>query len=217
MNKKLAVIAGTPVDTEFGKIFLETITKEKVLHFAVSKNPNAQNLLQLNNPEKLFRICLKKFLEFKKKGVKQVVIYCNSLSSAIDVGKLKQKSSLKIITPIQVYSTIPHKYKNILIIAANSVGATLPEKIIRQNNSNVKITTIGYLSLVNQIESKTPPHTIIKNCGLKSILEFSEEINIDLILLACTHFPYISDILKRYAKIDILDLNNGIKKLIAKN
>ena len=213
MNK-IAVIAGTPIDTKFGEQFLKRITNNKVLHYAVSKTPDEQNIMQLNNPKKLFSICLNKCLEFKTKGVKQVVIYCNSLSSAIDIEKLKEKTEIEIITPLDVYRKISNKYKNILIIAANSVGTILPEKIIRERNKRINITTLGYLSLVNQIEMKLPPSTIFHSSGLNKILEFAKETNIDLILLACTHFPYISNILRQNSGIDVLDLDNEMKKLI---
>ncbi len=214
LNQTIGVIAGTPVDTRFGEEFLKKITNSRILSYAISKTPDDQNLLQLNHPKELYRICLDKCLEFKKSGAKKIVIYCNSLSSSIDILQLEKEAGVKIITPLKVYSNIPDKYRNILIISANSTGAIMPEKLIRQTNNKVKITTLGYLNLVDQIESNENQKIIFDNSGLDYLLKFALHTNIDLILLACTHFPYISNIIKSNTSIDVLDLNQGIEELI---
>ena len=214
MNLKLWVIAWTPIDTKFWKSFLKSFTNKEVLSYAISKTPDEQNLLQLNQPEKLYNLCLKKCLEFKSKWINKVIIYCNSLSSSINIEKLKIETWIKIITPLEIYSKIWKKYKNILMITANSTWAVVPEKIIRKVNPNIKISSFWFLELVNQIENQKPVYEIINNLWLKSLLTFSEETNVDLILLACTHFPYIKNELQKYSKIKILDLNEWFKKLL---
>jgi glutamate racemase len=210
----VGVIAGTPIDTQFGKKFLEKITNSEIFDFAVSKNPQEQNILQLNNPTLLFEICLNKILEFKEKNVTKILIYCNSLASVLNILKLKKITGLEIITPLDVYKNISKEYQNILIIAANSTGSVLPEKIIREHNTTTKIVTIGYLNLVNDIEKQLPPASIIKERGLCEILNFSKYITIDLIILACTHYPYVSKELQELTNIKILDLDQELKNIL---
>jgi glutamate racemase len=213
-KNKYAVIAGTPTDTLFGKQFLERITGQKVKSFAVSKSPDEQNDLQLNNPLKLYEICLKKCLEFEQAGVTTMVIYCNSLSSSINLSQLRSHTQLNIVTPLEVYMNLAGKIKKILLIAANSTGAVVPERIIRNSHPNVDIITIGYLYLVNRIEEFEDPVEIYKNSGLDYLLRFANRCDIDLIILACTHFPYITGELKKYTKINVMDLNQGLKELL---
>ncbi len=217
MKNKIWIIAWTPMDTHLWVRFIKSIYNNiDVYSYAISKDPNDQNLLQLNMKDELYRLCLKKCNEFKNKGVSKIIIYCNSLSSSININKLKKEISLRIITPLDVYENIWTYWKNILLLTANSVWAILPERILRKNNKEVKIVSIWYLELVNSIELEEMPKTIISHLGLNDILKFSNNINIDFILLACTHFPYITDELKKWTKIRILDLNEGFEKILRK-
>lgn len=214
MSLQLWVIAWTPVDTLFWKRFLSEFSNKKILSYAISKTPNEQNLLQLNEKEKLYTICLNKCLEFKFKWVTKIIIYCNSLSSSINIKKLRKKSWMTIITTLDVYYEIWKEYKNIFLLTANSIWAIEPEKILRESNFNIKISSFWYLDLVNSIENQKPTSEIIHQLWLKSLLNFSENTNIDLILLGCTHFWYISQELQKCTNVKILDLNQLLKKYI---
>ena len=126
--------------------------------------------------------------------------------------KLQRESNITIITPIKVYEEVWKKYENIFIIAANSIWAVLAEKEISKYWRN--IVSMWYLEVVKKIELQMSPKEIIKKLNIKKLIEFIELNKFDIILLSCTHFPYIKDYLQSISKIDIIDLNDWIKRFL---
>ena len=61
------------------------------------------------------------------------------------------------------------------------------------------------MTLVDNVEAEIPPMEIIKNNHLKDIIKFYEGINVEALILGCTHFPYFEDELKSLTKLDIIN------------
>jgi len=57
-----------------------------------------------------------------------ILIYCNSLTSVLDLNALKKDYNLYIITPRDVYKIISCKYNRVMIFAANASGSKLAEE-----------------------------------------------------------------------------------------
>jgi len=203
---KVAVFAGTIVDTKMGSDLLKENNYE-TLEYPISKNPKEQSKLQYYSVDKLTKIVEEKIEDAKKKGAEKIFIYCNSLSGSIDLDYLRDKTKIKIITPIDVYKNIDESYKNIVIFAANSKSAHEIDKIICKNNFRNTIT-IGNLGVVEAIEKKKSPEKIVDELALDKLFSYFNEIRenkIDLIILGCTHFPYIKEELEKLTEIKILD------------
>ena len=214
MKNTIAVIWGTPTDTLFWKQLLLSLGYKKIGECAVAKSPQEQNYLQQQPSTILQQKCLQICKKFKNQWYKRVLIYCNSLSSVIDIKILEKESSISIVSPIQVYEDIRKRYKHICVIAANSSGTSLAEKELSRNSES-HIITFWFLELVEKIETSLPPGRICKDMGLEKITQFAEINNSEVILLSCTHFPYIKEELQKYTYLPILDLDTGLKKILS--
>ncbi|MDO4594615.1 MAG: racemase [Tissierellia bacterium] len=196
---KIAVIAGTKVDTQFGADILNKYNVETV-NLAMSENPNDQTALQYYSKEQLNELFNKKIEYAKKNGAEAIFLYCNSLSSIVDYKKSQIKFDIKIVTPLEVYENVRGDY--IAIMAANGASVSKIDQIITKNNK--KTISIGNLELVKEIEKKITPKKIANNMNLEALFNYFKKIHVDKVLLGCTHLYYIKDVLKDYG-IEIID------------
>lgn len=213
MKNSIAVIWWTPYDTNAWVIFLQNIWYDEILSFPIANTPDKQNELQFNNPWLLYEICLKICIDCSKSWINKMVIYCNSLSSVLDINKLSKDSNINIITPLPVYEILGKNYKNICILAANSSWAQIAEKYINIK-WNKNIISIWFLDIVKKIESWFPVKKILKETHLSEIIIFLESQSVELILLSCTHFPYMTKELQKLTFIKVLDLDDWLQELL---
>lgn len=90
---KVAVFAGTYVDTKMGSDLLEKNNFETIL-YPISKNPKEQSKLQFYSVEELTNIVKEKIEDAKENGAEKIFIYCNSLSVAIDLKYLRETTGM---------------------------------------------------------------------------------------------------------------------------
>lgn len=202
---KLGVFAGTFEDTKMGEDLLKSRGFETIA-YPISKNPKEQSLLQYYSREELTKIVEEKIKDAKNKGAEKILIYCNSLSASIDLESLSHRQAIQIITPLDFYKDLDTKYEKIIILAANSKSAHEIDKLLSEKSFRDTIS-LGFLSLVEEIEKKTSPEKIVDKLNLKDLFGFFNgmENKADGIILACTHFPYMKDAFKRLTDIEILD------------
>ncbi len=143
--------------------------------------------------------------EIKYKNIDTIIVYCNSLSTAVDMDKLSREEKIKIITPLTAYKKIAYKYKNIGVLAANNQSSAGIEKVVQSVNPNCNVIGLGILPVVIDIEKGVSPEEIIQKFALENVMEFYNSIKVDVVILGCTHFPYLYNELKKYASIPILD------------
>ncbi|WP_097025477.1 aspartate/glutamate racemase family protein [Clostridium peptidivorans] len=201
---KVGVVAGTPVDTQMGVNFL--ISKGiNALGYPVSSCSQEQSKLQILSPLELTNNIREIIKKIKHESIDTIIIYCNSLSAAVDMDKLSKEEDVKIITPLTVYKKIASKYKNIGVLTANNQSSAGIEKVVQSINSDCNVIGIGVLPVVMDIEKGISAEKIIEKFALRNVMEFYNSIKVDVVILGCTHFPYLYNELKKYASIPILD------------
>ena len=209
MSRKIGVFAGTPVDTDFGKDIFER-AGFYVISFALAKSPSEQTDLQYYHKKELEQNIAKKSLEMQRSGVEKIVIYCNSLSSAVDYKSISKKTGIQILTPLEAYENLPKSVKSIALITANGISAYKIDSVIRNSRSDIHTVTYSNLGLVEQIERRLEPRQIINEQNIGGLIYYLENISsdkykIDSILLGCTHFPYLKEEIKKITKLNIID------------
>lgn len=200
----VAVIAGAIKDTQMGVDFL----CEKginALGYSVSASPEEQSKLQILSPVELRNKIIDIIKQIKKESINIIMVYCNSLSTAVDMEELSKQENIKIITPLTVYKEIADKYKNIGVLAANNQSTAGIERVIQSVNPACNVIGMGILPVVIDIENGLLPKKIIEKFGLRNIIEFYNTINSDVIILGCTHFPYLHRELIKFSSMPILD------------
>lgn len=217
---KVAVLAGTLVDTKMGEEILISRGFE-VMGYPLAKNPQEQTKMQYFSKEELEEKVADIVKCAKLEGVEKVFIYCNSLSSAIDYEKLEKVLDIPFITPLETYKNLDKSINSVAILAANGISAYKIDKIINEYNKGINTISIGNLSIVLSIEENLSSKEIITRLNLEGLLDYfsnikDERYKIDSILLGCTHFPYIKEELEKLTDLKIIDpLDDMINRLIS--
>lgn len=204
MRETIAVIAGTPVDTQMGVDFLESKGIEAV-GYQTAESPYEQNRLQLFSRDLLYDIVVDIVNKAKSLGINKIFVYCNSLSAAIDMDKVSKETGAFIVTPFTVYHDIAKDHSKLLIFAANALSCSKIETVVLGANKDMRMWSISSWPLVEQIENNMPKEEIYNGLNLGKILDWAESIDIDGIILGCTHFPYVSNLLIENTTIPIID------------
>jgi DNA repair protein RadA/Sms len=102
MNQPIAVLAGTPVDTQMGVDVLVAAGLNGVA-YPLSANPREQTMFQVSTPEAKYQFTLDLLKRAMAEGCTKAFVYCNSLSSAVDFPALSKELNMQIVTPLDVY------------------------------------------------------------------------------------------------------------------
>jgi len=210
---RIAVIAGTPVDTRMGVELLLGRGAEAE-GFPVSRTPEEQTRFQ-TGPRSAREEAVGAILDrIKEQGMTRCLLYCNSLSSTINAHALAERRGLKIWTPMDVYGEIARKYRRLGVLAANCQGAAGVERAMVNASPETVVLGAGNLLLVQGIEAGEPPEKLAGDCGLPALLRYFEENGTEAVVLGCTHFPYIREALERRTALPILDPGERLAELL---
>lgn len=215
-DKKIAVMAGTPVDTQMGIDFLKERGLD-VYSYPVAESPTKQLLLQTLPTEEREQVVLKVIEKIKADDMDAIFVYCNSLSATVDFKKLSKLSNIYIVTPLDVYEILAKQYTKVGLICANNQATGGIEKLIVNTNPNCNVIGLGFLTLPNNVEDQIPPLDIIKNNHLEDILRFYEGINVEALILGCTHFPYFEQELRSLTNLNVIEPGQEMYQLLCDN
>ena len=160
-----------------------------------------------------------KIAEFlKKNNCKAIIIACNSASSTAYYHIKKNINSIPIYNVIDpIVSFISKKYfnKKIGVIGTKAtIQSGIYENKLLDKNSSLSVASLETPLLAPMIEegffNQEISSTIIKN-----YLNDKKLDKIDILVLACTHYPLIqNEIISFYNKIDVIDSSKIIADYI---
>ena len=160
-----------------------------------------------------------KIAEFlKKNNCKAIIIACNSASSTAYNHIKKNINSIPIFNVIDpIVSFISKKYfnKKIGVIGTKAtIQSGIYKNKILEKNSTLSVASLETPLLAPMIEegffNQEISSTIIKN-----YLNDKKLDQIDILVLACTHYPLIqNEIISFYKKIDVIDSSEIIADYI---
>ena len=203
---KIAVMAGTPIDSKLGAELLNSYGYDDVVLVPISNNPVEQTTFQALEDEERENIIVKIIDELKEKGCDAIFVYCNSLSSVVDFDRLAEKMNISIITPMQMYRNLGLEYKYLAVMAANSHGLTGVENNLYVSNPRLRVLGLSMLELVKAIEEGNKPEQIVDDFNFKTLFNYFELTNVEAVVLGCTHFPYIKKELEKITNLHIIDV-----------
>ena len=167
---KIAVMAGTPIDSKLGAELLNSYGYDDVVLVPISNNPVEQTTFQALEDEERENIIVKIIQELKEKDYDAIFVYCNSLSSVVDFDRLAEKMNISIITPMQMYRNLGLEYKYLAVMAANSHGLTGVENNLYVSNPRLRVLGLSMLELVKAIEEGNKPEQIVEDFNFKKIV-----------------------------------------------
>lgn len=214
---KIGVIAGTPVDTRMGVEYIESHGHNAVSR-ASCKCPEEQARMQELFPKELTDQVISLCKEMINDGAEGIYINCNSMSTAIDVKRLRENlPDIKVVTPLDVYEECANNYKRLAIIAANGQSLAGIERTIAAKNHNVLTFGAGLMPLVIAIEKQKNPIEIMQDYRIAELINSFIAMNCDALILGCTHFPYIAEQIKNSCSIKMIDPNLRMLEMLINN
>ena len=199
-NKSIAVFdSGVGGLTVYEK--LKTILpNENYIYFGDLKNsPYGQK-----SKAQLIEITSNIFNYFKSRDVKAVVMACNTTSANV-YEEFKNSFDFKIYPIIQtcakVISELPIKRLGVFATSA-TISSGAYKREINKHNENIEVFEMacpGWVQIVE--ENKQDDKKSIQL--VKEVLERMFENNPDKIILGCTHYPFLLDVLSKFAPKEI--------------
>ncbi len=153
-------------------------------------------------------------------GCEHIIIACNTASS-FAYESLKKHLYGKafvynVIDPVVDYVVENHPQKNIGIIGTKgTISSRIYPRKIQTKDKKIKVNSLATPLLAPMIEEGFFDNKISKTI-IFNYLSKKELKNIDVLILACTHYPLIKTTIQSYykKKVDILDSANIVAKFI---
>lgn len=203
------IIAGTQRDTELGRKLLHDLGW-RTTACATARTPAEQDLLQRRHRHVLQGMCEQAVDEMATEGAEQIVIYCSSLSSALDLSALRGAYSIPVRTPLDFYAEVAKQHPRIAVLAANAVGLAGAMNVLQGERANADIHGMHDLALVCALERGDEPAQAMS----ASLLRFFNHVRhrCDAVLLACTHFPLIAADVARLTNLPVYHVNAWLER-----
>ena len=195
----IAVLAGTPVDTEMGAALVAG-TGRRPRSFPLAEDPRSQTAFQISSPAEKTAAVRAVLDRAAEAGCRRVFVYCNSLSASVDFGPLAAETGLRIVTPLDVYRTLAPRYHRLGLLAANAQGLAGIERTFFTSNPALDLLGACALPAVVSIEAGLSPEELVERHHLAEVAEWFRLCGMEAMVLGCTHFPYFN----RYVTIRLV-------------
>ena len=214
---RVAVLAGTPVDTAMGVEYIKNKNSETEgqyilpLYEPVSESCDSQLKFQYSDNDEKLAVMNNIFDPLITDGVRDFFIYCNSLSGSFDFDSYAASKSLecgdeiRVYTPLQVYRSLGESYSRIGVMAANNLSAYAIEEALMSTRNDIYVIGTGNMAIVRAIEDGLSPEEVVQKCGLEKAVKYMETCGAEAIVLGCTHFPNFKEELAKLTALPLID------------
>ena len=214
---RVAVLAGTPVDTAMGVEYIKNKNSETEGQYIlplcepVSESCDSQLKFQYSDNDEKLAVMNNIFDPLITDGVRDFFIYCNSLSGSFDFDSYAASKSLgcgdeiRVYTPLQVYRSLGESYSRIGVMAANNLSAYAIEEALMSTRNDIYVIGTGNMAIVRAIEDGLSPEEVVQQCGLEKAVKYMEACGAEAIVLGCTHFPYFKEELAKLTALPLID------------
>ena len=202
--EQIAVLAGTPVDTQMGVECLASAGLNG-LAFPLASDPRQQTAFQISSPAEKTAAVRAVLKQAQAQGCEKAFVYCNSLSSAVDFPPLAAETGMTIVTPLDIYRELAPQYRRLGLIAANAQGLAGIERTLFAANPALNLLGACMLPVVLSIEAGEPPEELVERHRLPELAEWFRLSGMEALVLGCTHFPYFKEALARRTSLPLID------------
>ena len=187
-------------------VLKEILPKEDYLYYADNKN----NPYGEKSDEELFEICSNVVDYLIEHKCKLIVIACNTATTkCMKQLREKYKNIIFVGTVPAIKVASDGNYKNTLVMATPAtIESERTYELVRDNkrdDQSIYLVPCYGLAHAIEIDDKKTINNILDDIYLKY-----KDKNIDSIVLGCTHYPWISDLINDRFKCDLLDGSLGV-------
>lgn len=199
---EVAVIAGTPYDSGLGA---DLLCAEGVpaLPYATAGSPDEQDSLQDRNPEALTTSFHRLLDELHRRRVELAMLFCNSLSSVVH----HDESVLPVVSPLTIYRDVLPGLRSSLVVAGNAHALLGVERAARLTCPDHRMLGVSDPMLVRAIESGDPAAAFAAS-QLPNTLRRAEDLGLEAVILACTHFTTIKRLVADSCDLLVVDIGS---------
>jgi len=212
-DKPVAVLAGTPVDTEMGAAVLRAHGM-RPLNCPVSRCPLEQAAFQVKEKEEKHDVLRGILRGAMERGCASAFIYCNSLSGAADFPELSEELSIPIVTPMDAYGRIARAYSRLAVIAYSGQALVGIDTAMVRANPQIILLPAGVPTVTVDIEAGLEPGEIIRRNHLEELTRYFESCGCEALVLGCTHFPYVAGALRGRTRLPLIDPAEEMVRLL---
>ena len=202
--EQIAVLAGTPVDTQMGVDCLARAGLNS-LAFPLASDPRQQTAFQISSQAEKTAAVRAVLKQAQAQGCEKAFVYCNSLSSAVDFPPLAAETGMTIVTPLDIYRELAPQYRRLGLIAANAQGLAGIERTLFAANPALDLLGACMLPVVLSIEAGEPPEELVERHRLPELAEWFRMSGMEALVLGCTHFPYFKEALAKRTSLPLID------------
>ena len=206
-------IGGLTVGSQISKL----MPNERIVYFGDTKHlPYGDK-----SPEAIIRFSKDITTFLLEQNCKMVVIACNTASAIAfnAVEKLCKDKALavNVIDPVVEFTCRAETQSVGIIGTKNTILSNVYATKIKAQNSKLTTKSLATPLLVPMIEEGFYQNKI-SNTILSNYLEKEDLLNIDHLILGCTHYPLIEEEIKEYYKgtVDIINSAKIVSKYIKK-
>ena len=178
----IAVLAGTPVDTQMG---VERLARAGLagLAFPMASDPRQQTAFQISSQAEKTAAVLAVLKQAQALGCRKAFVYCNSLSSSVDFPPLAAETGMTIVTPLDIYRGLAPRYRRLGLIAANAQGLAGIERTLFTANPELDLLGTAMLPVVLSIEAGQPPEKLVERHHLPELAEWFRLCGMEALVL----------------------------------
>ncbi len=179
----------------------------------MAKTPEEQNLLQYKDASGLQQTVEDALSRLEDRGFESVMIFCNSLSACLDLGRLRQATPLNIVTPLDVYKHLAGKWQRIFLMTANGHTLADIEKLLLARNPEMAISGFSSLEFVKLIEQE-PSDRAFAAFPFAELVTVARRQNNQVIVLGCTHLTSVFERIRAISTLPVIDTGTAMAEMI---
>ncbi len=192
-----------------GLAFVKSLSKllpnEKIFYLADTINLPYGN----KSSEELKKISSQNLHFLSKFPVKALVVACNTAAAHMEahLGEKIRVPIFDVITPSVEQAAIVTRNQKIAVLATEStIASNIYETLLQRRLVNSSVMSIACPLLVSAVEDKMLSSSIAKIL-VSQYLEPLRNSNVDTVILGCTHYSLLKDVIRRELdpSIEIVD------------
>jgi glutamate racemase len=197
---EVAVIAGSPFDAGLGADLLRA-RGVAALPYGTANSPDEQESLQDGSPDSLAASFHGLLDELRERQIALAMLFCGSLSSVVN----HDDTVLPVVSPLSVYRDVLPGLRSSLVVAGNAHALVGVERTARLTSPGHRILGVSDPQLVRGIEYGDP-EAAFATSGLSNTLRRAEDLGLDAVILACTHFTAITPFIAASCDLPVVDV-----------
>ncbi len=163
------------------------------------------------SPQTVTSYALESAMFLLTKGVKILVIACNT-SSALALNILKKKLPVPVLGVIDPGAREAEGLTRVKRIGVIGTNATIQsgayEKAIKKRNPQISVVSKPCPLLVPIVEEGLEGHAIAR-LAVEMYLQEFKSIDIDTLVMGCTHYPILEQMIQDVMGKDVVVINTG--------